>query len=302
MTNEYFFLKLKTGEKMEVTYHLDYRFFDNPLNFDNLNLYQIGRMYCVACQEIGEHIHRDFFELTIVTEGEGMIFTGKVGTKVKRGDIYLSLPCDTHKIVSSKENPLKFDFIAFGEVAQPFGGELEKICEQYHFPDIRVFHSEQIVSLVASAIAEIKKEKPFSAELLPLLFKEMLIHLIRAFQNIKPEKSTLAATQAEVLCYKLMNYIDTHIYSMKTLEELSTITDYSYGYLSTLFKKTTGNTLSYYYREKKINAARLMLLENRFKITEISDMLGYASVYAFSKAFTTRYGISPRTYRQENLK
>lgn len=287
---------------MNASYHLDYRFFDNPLNFDALSLYQIGRMYCGASQEISEHIHPNLFELTIVTEGDGQIFSSRVATRVKRGDIYLSLPCDTHKIVSSHESPLKFDFIAFGEVTEPFAEELEKICEQYHFPDIRVFHSEQIVSIVASAIAEIKREKPFSAQLLPLLFKEMLIHLVRVFQNIKPEKTILAATQAEVLCYRLMNYIDTHIYSMKTLEELAAITDYSYGYLSTVFKKTTGNTLSHYYREKKINAARLMLLENRLKITEISDMLGYASVYAFSKAFTTGYGISPRAYRQENLK
>lgn len=287
---------------MNASYHLDYRFFDNPLNFDALSLYQIGRMYCGASQEIGEHIHRDFFELTIVTEGEGQIFSNKVGTRVKRGDIYLSLPCDSHRIISDENKPLKYDFIAFGEVGEPFGSELKNICEQYHFPHIRVFHSEQISALVASAIAEIKRERPFSKELLPLLFKEILIYLIRAFQGKETKKSSISPTRSDVLCYKLMNYIDTHIYSMKTLEELSHITDYSYSYLSTLFKKTTGNTLSHYYREKKINAARLMLLENRFKIIEIADMLGYASVYAFSKAFTTRYGISPRAYRQANLK
>ena len=33
-----------------------------------------------------------------------------------------------------------------------------------------------------------------------------------------------------------MNYIDTHIYTMKNLDELSEITDYSYGYLSVLFE------------------------------------------------------------------
>ena len=94
-----------------------------------------------------------------------------------------------------------------------------------------------------------------------------------------------------------MNYIDTHIYSIKKLEDLAKITDYSYGYLSALYKKTTSNTLSDYYHEKKMDAARLLILENKYKIIEIAEMLNYTSVYSFSKAFTKRYGISPRNYK-----
>jgi len=29
--------------------------------------------------------------------------------------------------------------------------------------------------------------------------------------------------------------------------------------------------------------------------------LNYTSVYAFSKAFTNRYGVSPRKYKQQNM-
>ena len=39
-----------------------------------------------------------------------------------------------------------------------------------------------------------------------------------------------------------------------------------------------------------------MLLERKYKVTEIAEMLNYASVYAFSKAFAKRYGLSPRNY------
>ena len=35
----------------------------------------------------------------------------------------------------------------------------------------------------------------------------------------------------------------------------------------------------------------------QFKYMEIAEMLNYASVYAFSKAFTNRYGVSPRNYK-----
>jgi len=84
-----------------------------------------------------------------------------------------------------------------------------------------------------------------------------------------------------------------------TLEELSEATGYSYGYLSDLFRKTTGNSLSGYYHAKKLEAARLLLLENKLQVTEIAEMLNYASVYAFSKAFHRQYGVSPRQYRKQ---
>lgn len=150
------------------------------------------------------------------------------------------------------------------------------------------------------AIAEINHEKPFSNELLSSLFKEVLIFLIRDFKKISPDKQLDTVLSAEVICYKLMNYIDTHIYSIKNLQELSDVTGYSYGYLSSLFKKTTSQSLCQYYTQKKADAARLLLLENRFTITEISDLLGFASVYSFSKAFSKHFGRPPRAYRKEN--
>ena len=96
-----------------------------------------------------------------------------------------------------------------------------------------------------------------------------------------------------------MSYIDTHIYSLKNLEELTEVTDYSYGYLSFVFKKTTGETLCSYYIRKRMEAARLMLTEGNLKITEISERLGYSTLYAFSKAFKGHFGISPKNFKNK---
>ena len=96
-----------------------------------------------------------------------------------------------------------------------------------------------------------------------------------------------------------MHYIDTHIYSMKNLYELADALGYSYGYLSGMYHSTTANTLVSYYQEKKLDVARQLLEENRLTVTKIAEMLNYASVYAFSKAFRKHYGVSPRAYGNE---
>ena len=39
-----------------------------------------------------------------------------------------------------------------------------------------------------------------------------------------------------------------------------------------------------------------MIRENKLRISEISNLLGYNSVYAFSKAFKDEFGMSPKNY------
>jgi len=288
--------------RVESVYHLNKSYFHKPLLFGGVSLFQIGRLYCKPKAVVPLHIHGDYFELTIITDGKGVITTNGVPVEVEKGDIYLSLPCESHEIKSDSSSPLKYDFFAFLCADSEKREEFDRITENYYAANSRVFHSERIRNLISGAIAEIDANKQYSDELLDCIFKEAVIHIIRSFTKIKPEKYSQNVTAAEVLCYKLMNYIDTHIYSLKTLKELEEFTDYSYGYLSSLFKKTTGNSLNGYYREKRLEAARILITENRLKSTEISEMLGYSSVYAFSKAFTSRFSVSPREYRKNCMK
>jgi quercetin dioxygenase-like cupin family protein len=94
-------------------YHLNKAFFRHPLIYDGLQLLQIGRMFCKSTTVIDTHVHMDCYELTVVTDGQGLISTNGIPTQVKKGDIYVSLPCDAHKIEADSQNPLKFDFFAF---------------------------------------------------------------------------------------------------------------------------------------------------------------------------------------------
>lgn len=257
-------------------------------------------MYCKSTTLIDTRMHLNCYELTVVTDGEGQIYANGTPTAVKKGDIYLSLPCDTHKIETDTEKPLKFDFFAFITEGGGFDEAFERIAQNYNSPHARVIHDERIRPLISSAIAELSEENSYKNELLTALFRQILIYTARGFQSIKPTGFP-DISRSEAICYRLMNYIDTHIYTMKNLNELAQITDYSYGYLSALFRQTTANTLASYFQEKKLDTARLLLLENKLTVTEIAELLNYSSVYAFSKAFRKYYGVSPKGYASEKL-
>jgi len=280
-------------------YHLDKCFVKDPVKFNDFYLFQIGRLYFAPSDFMHLHAHKDFFELTIITDGEGEVITNGKPTSVRRGDIYFSLPCDMHEIRSSKDAPMKYDFFSFRTENAEYLPLLEEISRCLTLED-RVFSDERISALVCDAIMEFTKDSPLRDGLLYSIFTQIIVYIIRDFSSATPRTKRRNASQSDAVCYQIMNYIDTHIYTMKNLEELSEVMKYNYSYLSTLFKKTTGNTLLSYYYAKRLEVARILILENSLNISEIAETLGYSSLYAFSRAFKEMYGASPKQYLKEN--
>lgn len=283
---------------MPKSFHLDNNYFTKPLKYGDVSILQIGRKYCTEEVASSEHIHLYYFELTVVTGGKGQIATNDIASSVERGDIYMSFPYDKHFISSDPNDPLKFDFFAFICDNDEINSELEYLMQNYHSPNTRIFRDERVNAQIGNLISELGRERIFSEKLISSTLEQILIYVIRGFRKITPKNTSDVITKPEILCYQLMHYIDTHIYSMKNLQELSEITSYSYGYISSVFKKTTSQTLSHYYNSKKSDISRLLLSENILSISEIAEQLNFSSVYAFSKAFKNSFGISPREYRK----
>ncbi len=97
--------------------------------------------------------------------------------------------------------------------------------------------------------------------------------------------------------------IKEYIANQYTRESLSVkdISEHVYlstSYLCTLFKTETGQTLNQYITEYRINKAKQLLRDPRYKITEISSRVGYADSNYFGKIFKKCVGFSPSEYRK----
>ena len=98
---------------VENDYIFEFLFDKEPLVIDGIRLYQIGKRFCNADGVVGSHAHINWFELTVVLGGKADVYANGESIPVTEGDIFLSLPCDIHKIVSNKEEPLKYAFFSF---------------------------------------------------------------------------------------------------------------------------------------------------------------------------------------------
>ena len=158
-------------------YHIDKSFIKEPLRFDDIYLVQIGRLHFTPGDSMHAHAHKNWYELTIITDGEGEVITNGIPTPVRRGDIYISLPCDTHAIRSSVHAPMKYDFFSFFTDDAQYCAVLDDITKYLH-TDERVFNDERIGALVCDAILEFIEGSDFSEELLYSIFKQIWIQVV----------------------------------------------------------------------------------------------------------------------------
>lgn len=70
------------------------------------------------------------------------------------------------------------------------------------------------------------------------------------------------------------------------------------SYLSFIFKKETGQNLSKYIKEYRMEKAKKLLRDSHEKIVSISQSVGYSNVSYFCQSFREYYGVSPEKYRK----
>lgn len=268
--------------------------FDNPMNLEDCILYALGQgSDAKVCSQLVSHTK--YYKLIVITGGECIVYCADTPVKVKRGEVYLAFPFDVLDI-KSNHSDFEYKYIGFSINSQKFGNAFNRIWSDNIASVNRAFHNEEVPEIVDSIFTETdNKPSAFSKELVSLLCSQMLVHIVRCFDGMS-DAATEENSGNAGLCGIVMNYIDAHLYDMKSLADMASKLGYNYSYLSTTFHKTTHTTLNSYYKTKRMDAARILLAESKMTISKIAELMNYSSVYAFSKAFKEHFGVSPGHY------
>lgn len=97
---------------------------------------------------------------------------------------------------------------------------------------------------------------------------------------------------------KTILLIDSDLSANLSLHSLAGYQNVSPGYLSTVFKKDTGKTVSEYIREKRIQHASFLLATTHQQIQTVALHCGIMDVQYFSKTFKKLTGKTPKEYRE----
>ena len=117
-----------------------------------------------------------------------------------------------------------------------------------------------------------------------------------AFYTAEVAKLDKKAVYAKpvVLC---LDYIYEHLHEPIRVSSLAEFAGLNPSYLSTLFKKETGVSISAYVLSKRMEAAKNMLKFSPHSYAEIAAMLAFSSQSHFTRVFKVQTGYTPKAYR-----
>ena len=101
---------------------------------------------------------------------------------------------------------------------------------------------------------------------------------------------------------RCIDYMQEHLHSRITIEELAEVAELNPSYLSRLFKKETGITVSEYIQQLKIDTAKNMLLYSDFTPAKIASVLAFPDQSYFTQVFKKYTGLTPRKFQSMHLR
>lgn len=115
-------------------------------------------------------------------------------------------------------------------------------------------------------------------------------------KEIRKARKTTTFSKPIMLC---LNYIDSHFNENITLDKLAEEVNLHPAYLSSLFKKETGENLRDFLIRKRIEVAQSLLSRTDYTYTQIAASLSFCSQSHFTKMFRMHTGFTPKQYRMK---
>lgn len=105
-----------------------------------------------------------------------------------------------------------------------------------------------------------------------------------------------------IISKKIMQYIDLHYHELDlSVSKISEVFKLNPSYIGTLFKKANNQSLLQYITLIRLEASKCLLETQKYKVSEVSEIVGYSDVFYYSKRFKKMYGYSPKEYSTLNI-
>lgn len=124
--------------------------------------------------------------------------------------------------------------------------------------------------------------------------REFMPALVRLLSPLK----SVGRARAAVLVGRAKAWIENNFHRRISLSSVAEALHVSPTYLSRLFSRGTGRTLTHFIHEVRIDRARLLLMSGERSISEIAYLVGYQNYRDFYRRFVGLEKASPRAVRR----
>ncbi|MBO5060963.1 MAG: AraC family transcriptional regulator [Clostridia bacterium] len=250
----------------------------------------------------------DFWEMVYVDKGKLQVKAGNRELTLSQGE------CFFHK-------PNEFHMHSANGVVAPNIVIISFVCNSQSMKFFKSKHikvPEKLRGLISEIINEGKKtfNLPFNdpdlkqlqlrndsiiggQQMVRIYLEQFLIMLLR--HECNEENTNVFSsreTMMEHLAVQMQKKLDTYVYKRISVEEFCREMKYSKAYLSKIFLKNYGCSISTYIAMVKVSEAKKLIREHTYNFSQISDMLCFSNPFYFSRVFRRVTGMSPTEYKQ----
>ena len=111
-----------------------------------------------------------------------------------------------------------------------------------------------------------------------------------------------ASRSDDEILRRILAYVEENLSEPLTREEIAQKVHFHPAYLSRLFRKKTGMSLSEYISQIRIERAKELLSRSEQKVSFIMNHLGYYNLSHFTRTFKKMTGYTPQQYRKRNTR
>jgi len=225
----------------------------------------------------------------MVVGGQGFHRCDRRTWELQSGDVVVRQPGAEYVTWSNPSSPLRMD------VAVIAGSESTSVLESGlgQVPAVvRPARLEQVTAAYAVLFNAARVGGPFAPELCRHLFQAYLVTM----------RAGLAGHGLEGRGYAVFSracrYIDEHADSLSSLPPVCRAAGVGMAHLSRLFQRYLGETPRTYLMRRKMQVAVDLLAGDGVSVGETAEALGFATPFAFSRAFRRVTGRTPSSVRR----
>ncbi|MDQ0887839.1 two-component system response regulator YesN [Paenibacillus sp. V4I9] len=162
------------------------------------------------------------------------------------------------------------------------------------------------MGLISELARKIKRTKDSDGESNILIWQKLIIctnateirgvvlEYLNQYSVLKQKEQT---RQQHNLVHKISRYLEEHLQDNVTVKQLAEQFHLNASYLSVLFKKETGQTLSEFVQEARMAKAKELLGDPNIKVYEVAERVGFQTAAYFTFLFKKMVGTTPQEFR-----
>ncbi|MFF2479875.1 response regulator [Paenibacillus sp. NPDC058071] len=127
--------------------------------------------------------------------------------------------------------------------------------------------------------------------------EQVIAFLIESVDRYMKTEGKARQNQQHHLIRQVAAFIESHIQESWTVKQLAEQFQLNASYLSVLFKKEMGRTISEFVQDTRIEAAKRLLQNPGIKVYEVAEMVGLQTSAYFTYLFKKNVGSTPQEFR-----